>query len=262
MKLVPEVRSSARAQYGVVPLSAAGEPDVAHRDHGTALNRTGPLNGSPVALAAEGLPAVCAHIECACFETVELAQIDTVRRDTRARWYSGRSSSMFYHRRSCRRRQRPRDSKRFCLHQLPRQRPSHRPSTRRAAQKLPPTLSHRQLKWRDSFHNSQYHHLQHEQCTTGSTQRNQDSHSCHARARPVQQEQRSHRYDAKPVISASALISGAPDGGLMRSWTAVSSIPWAITVIVILLVVLWSHVVRFVLPYNVAPVPYMRRFRI
>ena len=137
----------------------------------------------------EGLPAVCAHIECACFETVELARIDTVRRDTRARWYSGRSSSMFYHRRSCRRRQRPRDSKRFCLHQLPRQRPSHRPSTRRAAKKLPPTLSHRQLKWRDSFHNSQYHHLQHELCMTGSTQRNQDSHSCHARARPVQREQ-------------------------------------------------------------------------
>src|ERR1044072_1570660 len=63
-------------------------------------------------------------------------------------------------------------------------------------------------------------------------------------------------------MSPSALISGAPDGGLIKSCTAVSSIPWAITRIVIWLVVLWSHVVRFVLPYNVAPVPYMSRFEL
>src|SRR6185369_10245854 len=63
-------------------------------------------------------------------------------------------------------------------------------------------------------------------------------------------------------MSASALISGAPDGGLIRSCTAVSSMPWAITRIVIWLVVLTSHVVRFVLPYKVAPVPYMRRFEL
>src|SRR5215212_3304286 len=63
----------------------------------------------------------------------------------------------------------------------------------------------------------------------------------------------------KPLMSPSALRSGAPAGGLTRSWTAVSSMPCAMTLIVIWLVVLKSHVVRFVLPYRVAPVPYMKR---
>src|SRR5690348_16636226 len=55
-------------------------------------------------------------------------------------------------------------------------------------------------------------------------------------------------------------ISGAPVGGLMRSSTAVSSRPAAMGLIVI-----WppvSHVVRSVLPYTVAPVPYMNRLEL
>src|ERR671916_3150488 len=66
----------------------------------------------------------------------------------------------------------------------------------------------------------------------------------------------------KPLMSPSALRSGAPVGGLMRSCTAVSSMPCAMTRIVIWLVVLKSHVVRFVLPYSVAPVPYMKRLEL
>ena len=66
----------------------------------------------------------------------------------------------------------------------------------------------------------------------------------------------------KPLMSPSALRSGAPEGGLTRSCTAVSSMPCAMTLIVIWLVVLKSHVVRFVLPYRVAPVPYMKRLEL
>jgi len=47
-------------------------------------------------------------------------------------------------------------------------------------------------------------------------------------------------------MSPSALISGAPVGGLIRSSTAVSSRPATIGVMVIFPP--WSHVVRFLVP--------------
>src|SRR6185312_4173929 len=62
----------------------------------------------------------------------------------------------------------------------------------------------------------------------------------------------------KPVRSPSADSSGAPEGGATRSLTAVSSIPCAITEI-FTLAEPESHAVRFVVPYSVAPVPYIIR---
>src|SRR3954469_8440142 len=59
-------------------------------------------------------------------------------------------------------------------------------------------------------------------------------------------------------MSPSALTSGAPEGGLARSRTAVSSMPFAIGLMV--KVVLASQLVSWVVPYSVAPVPYIMRF--
>src|SRR3954452_9249931 len=61
-------------------------------------------------------------------------------------------------------------------------------------------------------------------------------------------------------MSPSALTSGAPDGGLARSRTAVSSMHLAIGLIV--KVVPASQLVSWVVPYRVAPVPYSRRLEL
>src|SRR3954469_15884677 len=61
----------------------------------------------------------------------------------------------------------------------------------------------------------------------------------------------------KPPTSPSALSSGAPDGGEARSLTAVSSSPCTMGLMVNLLPA--SQLVRFSVPYTVAPVPYIIR---
>ncbi|MNJ39670.1 hypothetical protein D3C77_345480 [compost metagenome] len=62
------------------------------------------------------------------------------------------------------------------------------------------------------------------------------------------------------MTSPSPLIKCAPDGGLIRSMTAVSSIPLAITLMLTLPPV--SQLVRLLEPYIVAPVPYIIRFEL
>src|SRR3954452_11888543 len=64
----------------------------------------------------------------------------------------------------------------------------------------------------------------------------------------------------KPPMSPSADSSGAPVGGLIRSRTAVSSMPLAITEMLTVPPV--SHAVRLFVPYRVAPVPYIIRLEL
>src|SRR5713101_379709 len=64
----------------------------------------------------------------------------------------------------------------------------------------------------------------------------------------------------KPLMSPSPDSSGAPDGGLIRERTAVSSMP--LTIGVMVMVPPESQFVRLLVPYRVAPVPYIIRLEL
>src|ERR1700730_15762641 len=57
-----------------------------------------------------------------------------------------------------------------------------------------------------------------------------------------------------------AYIAAAPDGGLIRERTAVSSMP--LTIGVMVMVPPESQLVRLLVPYRVAPVPYIIRLEL